>query len=61
MCLTVFVKCMLKNFAIFLGFVVILMVIVMEVLSVGGSALLDRPYNGLPKNMFVVPVIPVCI
>ena len=42
-CLTVFVNCLVKYFAICLGVVVILLVNVMEVLSVGGGALLDRP------------------
>ena len=32
-----------KQFAIFLGVVVILLLNVMEVLNVGGGALLDRP------------------
>ena len=49
-CLTVFVNCLVKQFAICLGVVVILVLNVMEVLSVGGGALLDRTYNGLPKN-----------
>ena len=38
-CLTVF---MTKEFAISLGMVVILLLNIMEVLSVGGGALLDR-------------------
>ena len=25
-----------------------------------GGAVLDRPYNGLPKNVCVVPVTPEC-
>ena len=41
-CLTVFVNCLLKQFAICLGVVVILLLNVMEVFSVGGGALLDR-------------------
>ena len=41
-CLTVFVNCLMKLFAITLGVVVILLLNVMEVLSVGGGALLDR-------------------
>ena len=44
-----------------LGVVAILLLNVMEVFSVGGGARLDRPCNGLPKNVNVVPVIPVCI
>ena len=42
-CLTVFVNCLVKQFAICLGVVVILWLNVMEVFSVGGGALLDRP------------------
>ena len=43
-CLTVFVNCLVKQFAICLGVFVILLLNVMEVLSVVGGALLDRPY-----------------
>ena len=39
----VFVNCLLKEFAICLGVVVILLLNVMEVFSVCGGALLDRP------------------
>ena len=42
-CLTVFVICLVKQFAICLGVVVILLVNVMEVYSVGRGDLLDRP------------------
>ena len=42
-CFTVFVKCLVKQFAICLGVVVILLLNVMEVFSVGRGALLDRP------------------
>ena len=42
-CLTVFVNCMVKQFAMYLGVVAILLLNVMEVFSVGGGALLDRP------------------
>ena len=42
-CVTVFVNCLVKQLAISLGVVVILLLNVMEVVSVGGSALLDRP------------------
>ena len=55
-CLTVFVNCLVKQCAICLGVVVILLLNVMEVFSVGRGALLARP--GLPTT---VPVIPVCI
>ena len=46
----------MKQYAICLGVVAILLLNVMEVFSVGGGALC-----GLPKNVRVVPVIPVCI
>ena len=39
----VFVNCLVKQFAICLGVVDILLLNVMEVFSVGGGALLDRP------------------
>ena len=42
-CLTVFVNCLVKQFAICLGVVAILLLNVMEVFSVRGGALLDRP------------------
>ena len=42
-CVTVFVNCLVKQFAILLGGVVILLLSVMEVLSVDGGTLLDRP------------------
>ena len=42
-CLTVFVNCWVKQFAMCLGVVAILLLNVMEVFSVGGDALLDRP------------------
>ena len=42
-CLTVFVKCLVKQFVICFGMVAILLLNVMEVFGVGGGALLDRP------------------
>ena len=42
-CLTVFVKCLLKQFTMCLGVVPIFWLNVMDVFSVGGGAL-DRPY-----------------
>ena len=42
-CLTVLVNCLVKQFAICLGVVAILLWNVMEMFSVGGGALLDRP------------------
>ena len=41
--LTVLVNCLVKQFAIYLGVVAILLLNVMEVFSVGGGVLLDRP------------------
>ena len=48
---------LVKEFAICLGVIVILLLNVMEVFSAGGGALSDRPY----MNVRVVPVILVCI
>ena len=42
-CLTVFVNCLVKQFAICLGVVAISLLNVMEVISAGGGALLDIP------------------
>ena len=42
-CLTVCVNCLLKQFAICLGVFAILLLNVMDLLSVVGGALLDRP------------------
>ena len=39
----VFVNCLVKQFAMCLGVVVISLLNVMDVFSVGGGALLDRP------------------
>ena len=63
MCLTVFVNCLVKQFAVCLGVVVILLLNVMEVFSVSGCALLDRPCMVFQKNVRVVSmsVIPVYI
>ena len=41
-CFTVFVNCLVIQFAIWLGVVAILLLNVMEVFCVGGGALLDR-------------------
>ena len=41
-CSTVFVNCLVKQFAMCLGVVAILLLNVMKVFSVGGGALLDR-------------------
>ena len=42
-CLTVFVNCLVKQFAMCLGVVAVLLMNVMDVFSVGGGVLLDRP------------------
>ena len=42
-CLTMFVDCLVKQFAMCLGVVAILLLNVMDVFSVCGSALLGRP------------------
>ena len=42
-CLIMFVNCLVKQFAICLGLFIILLLNVMELLSVVGGALLDRP------------------
>ena len=42
-CLTVFVNCLVKQFTVCLGVVAILLLNVMDVFSVCGVALLDRP------------------
>ena len=42
-CLTVFVNCLVKPFAMCLDVVVISLLNVMEVFSVGGGSLLGRP------------------
>ena len=52
-----FVNCLVKQFAMCLGVVDILLLNVMDVFSVGGGALLDR----LCMNVRVVPLIPMCI
>ena len=44
-CLTVFVNCLVKQFEICLGVFVILLLNVMELLSVVGGGLLDRPLS----------------
>ena len=43
MCLTVFVNCLVKQIAICLGVVYILLLNVMKVFSVDGGTLLNRP------------------
>ena len=43
-CLTVFLNCLVKQFEMCLGVVAVLLLNVMDVFSVGGRALLDRPH-----------------
>ena len=50
-CLTVFVNCLVKQFAMCVGVVAILLLNAMDVFSV----------YGLPKSVCVVPVIPVSV
>ena len=56
----VFVNYLVKQFAICLGVLVILLLNVMELLSVVGGALLDRPCMVFYR-MCVVPVVPVSV
>ena len=42
-CLTVFVNCLVRQFAMCLNVVAVLLLNVMDVFSVGGGALLDGP------------------
>ena len=44
-CMTVFVNCLVKRFAMCLGVIAILFLNVMDVFSVGGGALLDIPFQ----------------
>ena len=48
-CLTVFLNCLVKQFAICLGVYIILLLNVMGLLCVVGGALLDRPYMVFPR------------
>ena len=43
LCLTVFVNCLVKQFVMCVGVVAVLLLNVMDVFSVCGGALLDRP------------------
>ena len=58
-CLTVFGYCLVKQFVIFLGAVVILLLNIMELLSMWGGAQ-DSPCMVF-KRVCVVPVIQMCI
>ena len=62
-CLTVFVNCLVKQFAMCMGVVAILLLNVMDVFSVCGGALLDRPCMVFQraKSVCVVPVIPMSV
>ena len=57
-CLTVFVNCLGKQFTLFWGVVIILLLNVMELLSVGGSALC-RACD--PSVHLHAPSIDVCV
>ena len=59
-CLTVFVNCSVKQFAICFGVVAILLLNVMELLCVVGGTLLDRPCMVF-QRVCVVHLIPVCV
>ena len=52
-CLTVFVNCLVKQFAMCLGVVAILLLNVMDVFSECGGALLDRPCMVFQRVCFV--------
>ena len=52
-CFTLFVNCLVKQFAMCLGVVAVLLLNVMDVFSVGGGALLDRPFMVFHR-MFVL-------
>ena len=54
----VFVNCLVKQFAMCLGAVAILLLNVIDVFSVCGGALLDRPCM---ECVCVVPVIPMSV
>ena len=56
----VFVNCLVKQFAMWLGVVAILFLNVMDVFSVCGGALLDRP-GMVFQRVCVVPVIPISV
>ena len=60
-CLTVFVNCLMKQLAMCVGVVAVLLLNVMDVFSVCGGALLDRTMYGFPKSVCVVPVIPMSV
>ena len=56
-CLTVLVNCLVKQFAIWLGVVAILLLNIMDACSVGGGSLLDRPCMAHPSVHLSVPSI----
>ena len=57
-CLTVFVNCFTKQFTMCLGVVAILLLNVMDVFSVCGGTLLDRPCMVF-QRVCVVPVLSI--
>ena len=54
-------NCLVKQFAMCVGVVAVLLLNVMDVFSVCGGALLDITMYGLPKSVCVVPVIPMSV
>ena len=61
-CLTVFVNCLVKQFATCVGVLAILLLNVMDVFSVCGVALFDRPCMVFQRVcVCVVPVIPMSV
>ena len=56
-----FVNCLVKQFAMYLGVVAVLLLNVVYVFSVCGGALLDRPCMVSQRMCVFVHVIPVCI
>ena len=55
-CLTVFVNCLVKQFAMCVGVVAILLLNVMDVFSVCGGALLDSQSHVI-SNIIYVPIL----
>ena len=61
-CLTVFVNCLVKQIAMCLGVVAILLLNVMDVFSVCGGAVSDRPCMVFQRVcVCVVPAIPMSV
>ena len=60
-CLTVFVNCLVKQFAIYINIVTILLLNVINMFSMYDDTLLDRPYMVFQRSVCVVPVIPMSV